>query len=162
MKRLQKAEAAKRKAERAKQLAAKRKACTSLQRPADEPAAREPSCKKPCLTSPVAFVAPSPSQRAGDAKPSPAPGLPAASPAATPAASPATDAKGDEKLEELENGEEEFVVEKVLRAGWAGRPHRSKRQYEVKWKGFPHSENTWEPASNLKDNAAFAAFLAAQ
>ena len=25
------------------------------------------------------------------------------------------------------------------------------RMYEVKWEGYPPSENTWEPMSNLKD-----------
>jgi uncharacterized phage infection (PIP) family protein YhgE len=160
MKRLRKAEAAKRKAERASQLAAKRKAEA-------EPAAAEPAAavqqsqKKPRLASPAA-----------DGKlPSPAAVAPAASPAATPAASPAADAKADTKKDEhaeeeaeaeAEDGEEEYVVEKVVREGWVGRPNRSKRQYLVKWKGYPHSENTWEPAEHLKDNAAFVAFRAAQ
>lgn len=172
MKRLRKAEAAKRKMERASQLAAKRKADA-------EPGAAEPAAavqqtqKKPRLASPAADIK----------LPSPAAVALAGSPAATPAASPAADAKEDTKKDEHaeaeaeaeeeaeadakaddedEDGEEEYVVEKVVREGWVGRPNRSKRQYLVKWKGYPDSENTWEPAEHLKDNAAFVAFLAAQ
>jgi hypothetical protein len=33
---------------------------------------------------------------------------------------------------------------------------------QVKWVGWAHSENTWEPAGHLKDNAAFEAFLVAK
>eukprot|EP01043_Picozoa_sp_COSAG02_P075195 COSAG02_NODE_15393_length_1175_cov_0.910781_2_plen_102_part_00 len=76
--------------------------------------------------------------------------------------STATATAEEEAEAEAEHGEEEYVVEKVVREGWVGRPNRSKRQYLVKWKGYPHSENTWEPAEHLKDNAAFVAFLAAQ
>jgi len=42
--------------------------------------------------------------------------------------------------------EEEFEVEKILN-------HRSynPREYLVKWKGYPESENTWEPEDNLQN-----------
>eukprot|EP01052_Picozoa_sp_SAG31_P059887 SAG31_NODE_19128_length_611_cov_1.203125_1_plen_135_part_01 len=134
MKRLRKAEAAKRKAE-------------AEPAAAGSAAAVQQSQKKPRLASPTADVK----------LPSPAAVAPAASPAATPAASPAADAKDEHAEEEAEDGdgEEEYVVEKVVREGWVGRPNRSKRQYLVKWKGYPHNENTWEPAEHLKDNAAF-------
>jgi hypothetical protein len=62
----------------------------------------------------------------------------------------------------LDDGGLSPQVERVVSAGWVGRPHRSKRQYLVKWKGYADAESTWEPAANLEDNAAFTAFLAAQ
>jgi hypothetical protein len=37
--------------------------------------------------------------------------------------------------------EDEFEVEKIL--------ERRGQRYLVKWKGYPHSENTWEPIQNL-------------
>jgi len=37
--------------------------------------------------------------------------------------------------------EDEFEVEEIL--------ERRGQQYLIKWKGYPHSENTWEPIHNL-------------
>ena len=45
----------------------------------------------------------------------------------------------------LVNGHEEYEVEKVLDK----RKHYGKIQYLIKWKGYPHSESSWEPESNL-------------
>ncbi len=42
--------------------------------------------------------------------------------------------------------EEEFEVEKII----GKRKYKNKIKYLVKWKGYPESEATWEPASNLK------------
>jgi len=42
-----------------------------------------------------------------------------------------------------------YVVESLVKARGAGKT----RQYQVKWKGYPHSQNTWEPVSNLKSCA---------
>jgi len=41
--------------------------------------------------------------------------------------------------------ENEFEVERILQ-------HRGQpRTYLIKWKGYPHSENTWEPEANLNN-----------
>ena len=42
---------------------------------------------------------------------------------------------------------EEFHVERILDS----RLHLSKMQYLVKWLGYPVSENSWEPAENLRN-----------
>ena len=52
---------------------------------------------------------------------------------------------------ELVNGEEKYVVEKVLNS----RMFRRKLQYLVKWEGYGVEENTWEYWDNL-NNAADA------
>lgn len=54
--------------------------------------------------------------------------------------------------------EEEFVVEAICGA----RTRKGVAQFEVKWKGYPSSDNTWEPEANLEHCATkLKAFKAA-
>lgn len=46
----------------------------------------------------------------------------------------------------LENGAEVYEVESIL----AHRGTGNRAQYLVKWKGYPHSESTWEKRSSLE------------
>ena len=43
----------------------------------------------------------------------------------------------------------EYLVEKILR----GRYRNNRLQYLIKWRDFPSSRNTWEPAENLNQAA---------
>ena len=48
---------------------------------------------------------------------------------------------------DLIEGEQEFEVEKILDAQPRGRGR--KMHFLVKWKGYPTSNNSWEPRENL-------------
>src|SRR5215471_18002340 len=44
--------------------------------------------------------------------------------------------------------EDEYKVEEILDSCF----YRRKLQYLIKWKGYPHEDNTWEPEQNLKNS----------
>jgi hypothetical protein len=48
---------------------------------------------------------------------------------------------------DLIDGEPEYEVENILDAQPRGRGH--KMHFLVKWKGYPTSDNSWEPKENL-------------
>jgi len=49
---------------------------------------------------------------------------------------------------ELIDGEEEFEVECIEQHYYHGR--KKVLQYLIKWKGYPSSNNTWEPEPNVQ------------
>jgi len=49
-------------------------------------------------------------------------------------------------------GEEEFTIEHIVEERKVGRG----KQYLVRWKGYPESDNSWEPARALQDTEALA------
>jgi hypothetical protein len=53
-----------------------------------------------------------------------------------------------------DDDEEEFEIDRILEKKVAGKGRHRKTLYLVKWKGYPDSDNTWEPYINLKDTAA--------
>ncbi|XP_022299558.2 chromobox protein homolog 1-like isoform X1 [Crassostrea virginica] len=55
------------------------------------------------------------------------------------------DIVADPEVEEEEEEEEEYTVEKVVDSRMKG----GRKEYLLKWKGYPDSENTWEPEANL-------------
>jgi len=48
---------------------------------------------------------------------------------------------------DLIDGEEEYEVKAILNHRMFG--HQRQVQYLIKWKGYPHSDNTWEPSENV-------------
>jgi hypothetical protein len=48
---------------------------------------------------------------------------------------------------DLVGGEREYEVECIINHRHTGRGKRL--QYLIKWKGYPESDNTWEPTSHL-------------
>ena len=48
---------------------------------------------------------------------------------------------------DLVGGEEEYEVEKIIDMKQMGRWHKT--YYLVKWKGYPTSDNSWEPRENI-------------
>ena len=57
---------------------------------------------------------------------------------------------------DLIEGEEEYEVEKILDAKPRGRGR--KMHYLVKWKGYPVSDNSWEPKENIHAEALIKEF----
>ncbi|XP_038052676.1 uncharacterized protein LOC119735953 [Patiria miniata] len=56
-------------------------------------------------------------------------------------------------LPQISEKPKEYEIERIIR----GRYKNKRLVYLIKWKGFPHSKNTWEPETNL--NAAALEFL---
>jgi hypothetical protein len=57
---------------------------------------------------------------------------------------------------DLVDGEEEYEVEKIIDKKKKGRGRKT--YYLVKWKGYSASENSWEPAENLRADELVAEF----
>ena len=57
---------------------------------------------------------------------------------------------------DLVDGEEEFEVEGILNMKQMGRGRKT--HYLVKWKGYPTSDNSWEPERNLNAKEIIAEF----
>ena len=56
----------------------------------------------------------------------------------------------------LVDGEEECKVEQILNMKQMGQGHKT--HYLVKWKGYPTSDNSWEPERNLNTDKLIAKF----
>ena len=54
------------------------------------------------------------------------------------------------------NDQPTWEVEKIVNHRIITKNRKRILQYEVKWKNYPSSENTWELESNMKDNAPYA------
>jgi len=57
---------------------------------------------------------------------------------------------------DLIDGEEEYEVEAVLNHRMFGRQRQV--QYLIKWKGYPHSDNMWEPSGNIHADDLIGAY----
>ena len=53
-----------------------------------------------------------------------------------------------------QSAQDVYQVEKILRQRHLNGEH----QFLMKWLGFPHSQNTWEPASNIIDKRSITEF----
>ncbi|EPB88450.1 hypothetical protein HMPREF1544_04685 [Mucor circinelloides 1006PhL] len=64
-------------------------------------------------------------------------------------------AKNEKQVEEADPessaAEEEYEVERVESHQITGKGKRAKLQYLVKWKNYPDSDNTWEPAEAVEN-----------
>ncbi|KAJ9588236.1 hypothetical protein L9F63_018400 [Diploptera punctata] len=55
--------------------------------------------------------------------------------------------KSDKSKDGEESSEDEYVVEKILAKRF--NPKRKYYEYLLKWEGYPHDQNTWEPVENM-------------
>ena len=60
------------------------------------------------------------------------------------------------------DGEPQYEVEQLLEMRAIKRGRATKREYLVKWRGYPYYEATWEPEANLIDLDAYAAYHASR
>ena len=56
---------------------------------------------------------------------------------------------GQQEINEQQNQEEEYEVEEILDSRKGNGPET---EYLIKWKGYGHEENTWEPETNLANS----------
>ena len=53
----------------------------------------------------------------------------------------------DEIEDEQDDEEEEYIVEAIR--SWRYHARSKRREYRIKWNGYPEDQNTWEPEENL-------------
>ena len=63
--------------------------------------------------------------------------------------------EADEPIPELEQDDEEFEIEKVLRWRYYRSGNKQKKEYLVVWKGWPLSDATWLPMEDIRPRENF-------
>ena len=63
--------------------------------------------------------------------------------------------EAEEPIPELEQDDEEFEIEKVLRWRYYRLGNRQKKEYLVVWKGWPLSDATWLPMEDIRPRENF-------
>ena len=59
----------------------------------------------------------------------------------------------DAPLPDIDDDDQEYRVERILRWQWIGRGQRRTREFLVTWEGYPLEDAQWIPASNFTDPA---------
>ena len=75
-------------------------------------------------------------------------------PTAATAAEHLTDSRCEGEVGATGANEDIYTVEKLLKQKWQNREH----QFLIKWLGFPASQNSWEPATNIVDKRVIDKF----
>ena len=61
---------------------------------------------------------------------------------------------------EIIDGEEEYEVEMIIDDCYLRQERKRKRQFLVKWKGYPQSENSWVSEENMHALGLLTDYLA--